>query len=73
MPKAKILALTKGDSKELGTGLNNINQRLNAAYGTGLSITSAINTGTTINIKIPLSNISIPLRSEQSYVKSNAG
>ena len=73
MPKAKILALTKGDSKELGTGLNNINQRLNAAYGTGLSITSATNMGTTINIKIPLSNISIPLRSEQSYVKSNAG
>ena len=73
MPKAIILALTKGDSNGLGTGLNNIKQRLRAAYGTELSITSTINAGTTININIPLSNINIPLRSDQSDVKSHAG
>jgi sensor histidine kinase YesM len=54
MPKNKILALTKCDYSELGTGLNNINQRLNAAYGTNLDVSSKINIGTTINIKIPL-------------------
>jgi sensor histidine kinase YesM len=64
MPKNKILALAKCDYSELGTGLNNINQRLIAAYGTSLSIVSTINTGTTINIKIPL-------RSDNSHGKSN--
>ncbi|KUO64307.1 MAG: hypothetical protein APF84_09730 [Gracilibacter sp. BRH_c7a] len=65
MPKDKILALTKGDSNELGTGLYNINQRLSAIYRTSLSITNTINMGTTMSIKIPL-------RSDKSNVKSNA-
>jgi len=64
MPKNKILALTKCDYSELGTGLNNINQRLIAAYGTNLNIVSTFNTGTTISMKIPL-------RSDNSHGKSN--
>jgi len=64
MPKNKILALTKCDYSELGTGLTNINQRLNTAYGTDLSIVSTIDAGTTINIKIPL-------RSDNVHDKSN--
>lgn len=65
MPKEKILAITKGASSEYGTGLNNINQRLSAAYGTDLSISGTTNIGTTISIKIPI-------RSDQPYVKGNA-
>jgi len=64
MPKNKILALTKCDYSQLGTGLTNINQRLNTAYGTDLSIVSTIDAGTTINIKIPL-------RSDNVHDKSN--
>lgn len=65
MSREKILAITNGDPIDNGTGLHNVNQRLIATYGTGLSISSTINKGTAITIKIPL-------RKDQIHVKSNA-
>ncbi len=64
MPKEKILALTKADTNEHGTGLYNINQRLSAAYGANLSISSEIDKGTTISI-------TIPSRSDPKHVKGS--
>ena len=64
MPKEKLILLRKDDpTKNDGTGLYNVNQRLKAVYGTGLEIISDINKGTVINIKIPI-------REEREYAKS---
>jgi len=54
MSRASILAIKNGHPIGNGTGLYNVNQRLNTVYGAGLSISSTINTGTVINITIPL-------------------
>lgn len=64
IPKDKTLALTQVDTNEYGTGLYNINQRLSTTYGTKLSISSIIDKGTTISIKIPL-------RSDLNHVKGS--
>jgi LytS/YehU family sensor histidine kinase len=64
MPKDKTLALTQADTNDYGTGLYNINQRLNVAYGIRLNISSELDMGTTISIKIPL-------RSDQSHAQSS--
>lgn len=63
MPKAKILSIINASSFENGTGLFNVNQRLVATYGAGISISSSMNMGTNICMKIPLKGEKIHAKS----------
>jgi hypothetical protein len=54
MPKEKILSIANREPAGKGTGLYNVNRRLEEAYGEGLNISSVMNEGTTISFKIPV-------------------
>jgi two-component system sensor histidine kinase ChiS len=53
IPPEKLSRLLEAPSDQ-SVGLTNINRRLKRLYGYGLAISSRINGGTTVNIKIPV-------------------
>ena len=50
----KIDSILKSEDNKLGVGMANINKRLIARYGQGLIVASSPGKGTTVEIKIPL-------------------
>jgi len=53
MSKAKIEEILETKNSNGGIGLRNVNQRLKSHYSQGLNISSEINKGTTVTVRIP--------------------